>query len=82
MQYFYLSDDSHNSYVHLYCGIVHFVCGLAVRSYPKESVDSCSRPTDSSNCLVKNLLELNFCCILHYTVYIDHTYYVSRLLLS
>jgi hypothetical protein len=76
IQYFYLSD-SHYSYLHHYCGIVHYVHGLAVRSYPKESIDYCSRPIDSSNGLVKNLLELNFCCVLHYTVYFDYTYYVS-----
>ncbi len=52
-KYFYLSD-SHYSYVDNYCKIVHYVCGPAIRSYPKDSVDSCSRPTDSSNCLVKN----------------------------
>ncbi len=71
MQYFYLSD-SHYSHVHHYCGIVHYVRGLALRSYPKESIDSCSRPIDSSNCLVKKLLELNFCCVLYYTVYVDN----------
>ncbi len=76
IQYFYLSG-SHYSYEHHYCGIVHYVRGLEVRSYPKESIDSCSRPIDSSDCLVKNLLEHNFCCVLYYTVYIDYTYYVS-----
>ena len=75
--HFFNLSDSHYSYVHHYCAIVHYVRGLAVRSYPKESVDSCSRPIDSSNCLVKNLLELNFCCVLYYTVYIDYTYYVA-----
>ena len=69
IQYFYLSG-SHYSYEHHYYGIVHYVRGLAVRSYPKESIDSCSRPIDSSNCLVKKIARAQcFLCFVLYGLY-------------
>jgi hypothetical protein len=82
MQYFYLSD-SHYSYVHHYCGIVHYVCGLVVRSYSKESVDSCSRPADSSNCLVEKISRANFFvafCIIQFILIIHIMFHITAFL--
>ncbi len=60
---------SHSQYRHIHhsCRIVPCVHGLAVRSTSKESVDSCSRPKDSSNSLYKNKkTKIEAFCILRF----------------
>jgi hypothetical protein len=59
---YYLSYSYLNGLDHPWCVIVYHKLGLAVRPDSNKSVDSSSRPIDSSNCSVEKALEIKVLC--------------------